>query len=103
MSLVGATARVQPAQTRIEILHTPDCPHLDQARALLRSCLAELQLETPIRDREGDFPSPTILVDGVDVMGRTDIQGAMCRLDLPTRDRVLAALKRDERDTSEHG
>jgi hypothetical protein len=78
----------------MEILHTPDCPHLDQARALVRSCLAELRLDTLIRDREGDFPSPTILVNGVDVMGRTDIQGAMCRLDLPTRERVLAALKR---------
>jgi len=94
MSPVGAPARSQPAQARIEILHSPDCPHVDQGRALLRSCLAELRLETPIRDREGDFASPTILVNGVDVMGRTDIQGAMCRLDQPTRERVLAALAR---------
>jgi hypothetical protein len=94
MSPAGVTTRSEPAQKRIEILHSPDCPHVDQARALLRSCLAELQLETPIRDREGDFPSPTILVNGVDVVGRTDIHGAMCRLDPPTREHVLAALTR---------
>jgi hypothetical protein len=85
--------RSQSAKTKIEILHTPDCPHLDQARALVRSCLAELRLDMPIGDSEGDFPSPTILVNGVDVMGRTEIHGAMCRLDLPTRERVLAALQ----------
>jgi hypothetical protein len=32
--------------------------------------------------------------DGVDVMGRHDVAGAMCRLDLPTRERILAALTR---------
>jgi hypothetical protein len=94
MTPVGAATRSLPAQARIEILHSPDCPQVDQTRALLRTCLAELQLETPIQDREGDFPSPTILVDGVDVMGRTDIHGAMCRLDPPTREHVLAALTR---------
>ena len=94
MSPVGATTRSQPAQARLEILHSPDCPHVDQARALLRDCLAELQLETPIRDREGVFPSPTILVNGVDVMGRTDMHGEMCRLDPPTREQGLAALTR---------
>ncbi len=61
---------------------------------MLRRCLGELHLEAPLREREGYFASPTILVNGVDVMGRTDIQGAMCRLDLPTDDRVRAALAR---------
>jgi hypothetical protein len=91
---LGDAAPNPPAETRIELLHTLGCPHVDDARSLLRSCLTELQLETTVVDREGDYPSPTILVNGIDVMGRTDIQGAMCRLDLPTRDRVLAALTR---------
>jgi hypothetical protein len=42
----------------------------------------------------GDFPSPTILIDGVDVM--TDRPGTpslrACRLDVPTADRLLRAL-----------
>jgi hypothetical protein len=84
--------KTDPAEMRIELLHTLGCPHVDQALSLLRTCLAELELETTVVEREGDYPSPTILVNGVDVMGRSDLQGAMCRLDLPTRDRVLAAL-----------
>ena len=79
-------------ETRIEVLHTPGCPHVDDARSLLHSCLTELRLEATVVDREGDYPSPTILLNGVDVMGRSDLRGAMCRLDLPTRDHVLAAL-----------
>jgi len=94
MSPRGDAVPGHPVETRIEVLHTPGCPHVDEARSLLRTCLAELRLELSIQEREGDYPSPTILVNGIDVMGRTDIQGAMCRLDLPTRDRVLAALTR---------
>jgi hypothetical protein len=84
----------QSVETLIEVLHSPRCPHVDEARALLRTCLSELRLDLPVREREGDYPSPTILVNGLDVMGRSDVQGAMCRLDLPTRDRILAALTR---------
>ncbi len=79
---------------RVELLHTPGCPHADAARALLSDCLVELGIAAPIEEREGDYPSPTILVNGVDVMGRRELEGAMCRLDLPTRDRIVAALTR---------
>jgi hypothetical protein len=94
VSPAGDAVARKSAETRIEVLHAPGCPHVDQARALLRSCLAELRLDAPIGEHEGDYPSPTILVNGVDVMGRSDLQGAMCRLDLPTRVHLLAALTR---------
>ena len=94
MSPVSDAALSERVATLIAVLHTPGCPHVEQTRALLRSCLAELRLEAPIEDREGSYPSPTILVNGVDVMGRTDLQGAMCRLDLPTHDSVRTALAR---------
>lgn len=94
MSPLGELTPNHPLETRIELLHTPGCPHVDAARSLLHRCLAEVRLEATIVDREGDYPSPTILVNGVDVMGRSSLTGAMCRLDLPTRDRVLAALTR---------
>ena len=48
--------------TKVELLGTPDCPNLDAARALLESCITELGLALTVIDREGDFPSPTILV-----------------------------------------
>ena len=78
--------------TRIELLHAPGCPHTDSARALLESCISELGLAVTVIDREVDYPSPTILVDGNDVMGApaSDLPG--CRLDLPTRERILEAL-----------
>lgn len=79
---------------RIEFPHVPQCANEKAARRLLESCLTELHITTHIEDREGEFPSPTILVDGVDVMGAPPAAGAMCRLDVPMRERLLAALRR---------
>jgi hypothetical protein len=78
----------------VELLLAPECPNAAAARALLTACLHRLGLDVRVRERVGDYPSPTILVDGVDVMraqrGAPSIQA--CRLDVPTAARVLAAL-----------
>jgi hypothetical protein len=80
---------------KIELRHIPDCPYLEQARRLLKDCLDELGLQNlDVIDREGDFPSPSILVDAVDVMGAPGGAGAVCRLDVPTREHILSALRR---------
>jgi hypothetical protein len=76
----------------IELLHLPDCPNVAAARQILDGCLEQLGLELAVSERVGDFASPSILINGVDVMGRQDTGGAACRLDLPTRDRILAVL-----------
>ncbi len=78
---------------KIELFHVADCHNVDAARRLLQQCTKELGISEQIIEREGDYPSPSIVVDGVDVTGRPDLVGAMCRLDLPTRDRVLRALR----------
>ncbi len=78
---------------KIEVLHVSECPHVDAARALLSECLAELKLDITAEDKEGAYPSPTILVNGVDVMGAPASQSAACRLDVPTRHRLLLALR----------
>ena len=78
---------------KIELLTVPECPHVDAARRLLRSCLDELELEALVEEKVGAFPSPTILIDGVDVMSNPGVPGAMCRLDVPTRDRLIEALR----------
>ncbi len=77
----------------IELLQVQGCRNVDAAREMLESCLRELELDLPVVERVGNFASPTIVIDGADVMGRQDVAGAACRLDLPTRDRVLAALR----------
>jgi hypothetical protein len=78
----------------VELRHVAGCPHTDAARSLLRECLTELQLDMAVEDKEGDYPSPTILVNGEDVMGAPASQAAACRLDVPTRQRLLLALRR---------
>ncbi len=78
----------------VELRHVPDCPHTDAAGVLLEDCLSELKLHVAVEDKEGEYPSPTILVNGEDVMGAPASQAAACRLDVPTRERVLAALRR---------
>jgi hypothetical protein len=52
-------------------------------------------IDVPVIDRVGSYPSPTVLVDGVDVMRREAGApiGDACRLDLPTSQRLLDALR----------
>jgi hypothetical protein len=77
----------------IELLHVPDCANVQRARDLLRDCLGELDLGVQVVEREGDYASPTILVNGLDVMGAPASRAAACRLDQPTRERLIAALR----------
>jgi hypothetical protein len=80
---------------RVEVLTSPGCPNAAAAKDTVAACLAALGLDVPIIDRVGRYPSPTILVDGVDVMRPEDgtLTGDACRLDLPTPRRVLDALR----------
>jgi len=79
---------------RIELLTAPGCPHAATAKKSLTACLATVGMEAMIIERVGRFPSPTILIDGVDVMGRQRaLSGDMCRLDLPTPQRICEALR----------
>ena len=88
---IAGERRVQ--MIRLELLHLSDCPHTDSARQLLYACLGELGVEADIEELEGAFPSPTIRVNGEDVMGPPPSAVPACRLDVPTRERVLAALR----------
>jgi hypothetical protein len=79
---------------RIELLTAPGCPHSAAAREAVTECLTALGIDAPIIERIGRYPSPTVLVDGVDVMRPDDemFGGDACRLDLPTPQRILDAL-----------
>lgn len=78
----------------IELLSSPGCPHAAAARRTVTACLTTIGIEAPIVDRVGRYPSPMVLVDGIDVMrpNAGPIVGDACRLDLPTSQRVLDAL-----------
>jgi hypothetical protein len=75
----------------VQLLHVPSCPLAELVRATLSSSLSKTTAQVTIEDIEGPYPSPTLLVDGIDVTGRTPPPGPSCRLDLPTEDDVLAA------------
>ncbi|MGR8010370.1 alkylmercury lyase family protein [Streptomyces hypolithicus] len=77
----------------VELLSVPDCPNLAPTRDLLRACLAELGLPLTVVEKVGDHPSPSVLVDGVDVMRASAGEAQSCRLDVPTAEAIRAALR----------
>ena len=80
---------------RIELRTSPGCPNAHAARRVIADSLANLGIDVLVIDRVGQYPSPTVLVDGVDVMRPAAgvSSGDMCRLDLPTPQRILDALR----------
>jgi hypothetical protein len=80
---------------RVEFLQYEGCPLAPAALQLVRQCLIALGVQNPMLVRVGDHPSPTVLVNGTDVMGAAPEPSTarMCRLDVPTRERVLVALR----------
>jgi len=76
---------------RIQLLYFEGCPHVEETRVVLRSALAacaipdvtveELDVEaaTTPSDLRG-WGSPTILVDGVDLLGERSATGMACRV-----------------------
>ena len=77
---------------RIEILVSPGCPNARRTRDMVQDCVRSLGVTCVVEEVVGDNPSPSVFVDGLDVMGRSAGSGPACRLDVPTRERVLIAL-----------
>jgi hypothetical protein len=93
MTLTDSTLPGGPVQ--VQLLRVPDCPLAARVRTLLRECLDEASTPALVEDLEGPYPSPTLLVDGVDVVtGTAPSHEVCCRLDLPTRTQILNALQR---------
>lgn len=77
----------------VELFSVPECPNLGRVRNELRHVLADLNVTRDVIERVGDYPSPSVVVDGLDVVTRQRLEpGAACRLDLPTRDQLRRAL-----------
>src|SRR5689334_14180201 len=80
---------------RVELLQYEGCPLAPAALHLVRQCLIALGAPDPVLVRVGDYPSPTVLVNGADVMGgAAELSKArVCRVDVPNEERVLVALR----------
>lgn len=81
------------AAHRIELRHVPGCANVDKTRILLWDVVQAVGLDIEIQEWEGDYPSPSVLVDGVDVMGDPGFAGGGCRLDLPDRESLETHLR----------
>lgn len=82
-----------PPLPRIQLLHVPDCPLVDRVRDTLRDCLHAAALAVDVEELEGSYPSPTLVIDGVDVTtGAAPVGQVCCRLDLPTSTQIMQAL-----------
>jgi len=83
------------ADLRVELLAVEDCPHLEQARRDLESVLRKGIIETPIQlifvasQEDAEFlgfqGSPTIRIQGEDVVPQPDLPGRAGLPDLPRR------------------
>jgi hypothetical protein len=81
---------------RVELFQFGGCPKAPAAYELVRQCLMALGIPDAVVVRVGDWASPRVLVNGVDVMRpAAELSKArVCRIDVPTRERVLAAISR---------
>ena len=80
-------------RSRIQILQVAGCPLVDRLVDEVEACLADAGHDEPVEVLIGDYPSPTLLVDGVDVATGQPVTGQpRCRLDLPSRAQIIAAV-----------
>jgi hypothetical protein len=78
----------------VQLLSLPGCPHVEQARVALHQALAEAATIATVEELVGSYPSPTVLIDGCDVVtGLPPASGACCRLDLPPAAQIAAVLR----------
>jgi hypothetical protein len=77
---------------RISILHRPDCPLVAGMRAEVEAALERIRTTAVIEDIEGAYPSPTVLIDGVEVDGYPLGSDPACRIDLPTQEQISSAI-----------
>ena len=77
----------------VELRAVPGCPNLVVTREVLQACLTEADLAATVIERNGEYPSPSILIDGRDVTGADPDGPATCVLHPPTAEQIRAALR----------
>lgn len=79
---------------RIQLWQVPGCPLAARLRASLHDCLRRADMPAEVEESVGDYPSPTLVIDGIDVAtGGAPAARTCCRFDLPTETQILAALQ----------
>jgi hypothetical protein len=80
---------------RVELLHHPGCRSAQAVHQLVQECLIALAVPGPVLVQVGNYPSPTVVINGTDVMRPAAklAEASACRIDIPTRERLLASLE----------
>jgi hypothetical protein len=80
---------------RVQLLHVADCPLVSRVRDTVSDCLQRVGFPVRVEDIEGAYPSPTLVIGGIDVAtGAPPPREICCRFDLPTGAQITAALNR---------
>jgi hypothetical protein len=80
---------------RVQLLHVADCPLVGRVRDVLEDCLQHVRFAVRVEVLEGAYPSPTLLIDGIDVAtGAAPPREICCRFDIPTTAQITTALNR---------
>lgn len=80
--------------TDIQLWHVPDCPLVDQVRDTVERVLDRANSSASVHEFVGDCSSPSLLINGIDVVTGVELSRQVCcRLDLPTEQQILAALR----------
>lgn len=87
-----------PGPVRVQLLHVPDCPLMGRVRDTLDDCLRHVAFAVRVEELEGCYPSPTLVIDGIDVVtGAPPSREICCRFDLPSCAQIAHALNRAAR------
>jgi hypothetical protein len=87
-----ATTEEPLKEPRICILHVPDCPLVGRLRIEVEMALKSIGTTAVIQEIKGSYSSPTLLVDGVEIDGYPLGTEPACRIGLPTREQIVAAI-----------
>ena len=85
---------VEPrSRVTVDVLYFDGCPNAATTLALVRSCVARFGGGVEIVEHQGDHPSPSVLVNGEDIMGDPGTTGRACRCDLPSEQRIMDTIR----------
>ena len=80
-------------ELRISILHVRDCPSIGRVRDTLQVALRRVGATAVVEEVEGEYPSPTLLIDGDTVDGYPLGSDPACRINLPTDEEITTVIR----------
>jgi hypothetical protein len=87
-----ASLAAPSADLHVSIFYVPDCPLIGRVREAVEVALERVGATAIIDEIEGEYPSPTLLIDDIEVDGYPLGSEPACRVKLPTHEEVATAI-----------